>query len=213
LKTPVQSITTSTPSSGRSDRSRVPMKGRRVPSMVTLLRVMGELRVPAAMHRVEFQQMRVHRRIAHGIVDPGDPRAPLQQRLQRQLADPAQPVEAHRRSCGASIIVMRPMSSTAFCKRHPVERVERQGHEGLDAVAQRAVGLLEGQRALGIRAFGLHRVGQAPMPADGLSRPGRAFLVRGAVADGEDEVELRRVGPWNSATFLDRSRRRRGPCP
>jgi hypothetical protein len=66
------------------------------------------------MDRVELQQMRVHLRIAHGIVDPGDLRPAFQQRLQRQLPDPAQPVDGINGHARA-LVIHAPMSSTAFC--------------------------------------------------------------------------------------------------
>ena len=76
------------------------------------VRVMGDVSPPAPMHAVEFQQMRVHRRIAHRVVDPGHPRPPLQQRFQRKLAHPAKAVQ---RIDGHSDTPVPAIASTAFC--------------------------------------------------------------------------------------------------
>ena len=76
--------------------------------------VVGKPGPPAAMDAVEFQQMRLHRRIAHDVIDPGNPRPPLQQRLQRKLAHPAktvQRVDGHALSPAPVCAI----ASTAFC--------------------------------------------------------------------------------------------------
>ena len=73
-------------------------------------------------------------------------------------------------------------------QRHPAEDFEGQLDEGHDPAAQGSVGLGKDKRLFGIGSRGLHRVGQAPMAGDRLARPGRAFLGRRRVADGEDEI-------------------------
>ena len=68
--------------------------------------------IPAPVDRVELQQVRVHRRIADGVVDPCDLNSALEQRLQRQLADPAQPVQRIDGHAGSPAPVLA-KSSTA----------------------------------------------------------------------------------------------------
>ena len=79
-------------------------------------RVMGELGVPAPVDGVELEQVRVHLRVAHRVVDPGDLCTALQQRLQGELADAAEPVQRVDGHAGVSVPAgVRPMSSTARC--------------------------------------------------------------------------------------------------
>src|SRR5690606_39044958 len=73
---------------------------------------MGKGCVPTPVHRVELEQMRMHRRVAGGIVDPGDPRPALEKRPQGELADAPKAVQPGGGPAGAPASV-RPISSTA----------------------------------------------------------------------------------------------------
>src|SRR4029077_10970942 len=56
------------------------------------------------------------------------------------------------------------------------------------------VGFLEGERHFGGRAFGLCRIGHAPVRRHRLTGPQRARFARRVVTDGEHEIELWRAG-------------------
>ena len=75
---------------------------------------MGEFRIPTAVNRVEFQQVRVHLGVADAIVDPGDFGTLLQQGFQRQFTHTAQAVYRVSGHFISSTGVL-PMSSTAVC--------------------------------------------------------------------------------------------------
>ena len=76
---------------------------------------------------------------------------------------------------------------------HTAQFSNWQRGEGRDAALERAVGILEGKALFGVRALDLDRIGQPPMGTDRLAVPSGAVLVRGLVADRENEVEPRRV--------------------
>ena len=77
---------------------------------------MGEVRVPASMHRVELQQMRVHLRIADSIVDPGDLRTACEQWLQGKFANTAKAIQGIDSHVAGPSFCDWPRSSTAFCR-------------------------------------------------------------------------------------------------
>ena len=88
-----------------------------------------------------------------------------------------------------------PIASRSPLQRQAVEGGERQAAEDADALVEHAVRVGEGQRPLGLAAFRTRGIGQAPVRAHGLARPDRADLLGGVVADREDEIERRRIGP------------------
>ena len=77
--------------------------------------IMPEIGIPATMHRIEFQKMRVHFGIPHRIVDPGDLRATFEKRFQGELANAAEAIHCVNGHESASVD-SRPISSTAFCR-------------------------------------------------------------------------------------------------
>ena len=78
-------------------------------------------------------------------------------------------------------------------QRQAVECFDRQGAEQLHARFDRVVDVGEDLAPLRIRAFGGGGIGKAPMRGDRLARPDRAHLAGGVVADGDDEIHLRRI--------------------
>ena len=193
--------------------SRAPTKGRRVPSMVHAVRVMGEGRGPAAMHAVELQQMRVHLRIARGVVDPGDLGAALQQGAQGELSHPAKAVQCIGGHAADSLSV-RARSSTARCSEIRSRLSMGRAAKPCRRFCRIPKACWKASARFGVRSRGLGRVGQAPVGADRLAVPGRAFLVRGLVADGEDEIHHRRVGgPGAHPCSSTAAARCRSPCP
>src|SRR5262249_31773429 len=81
----------------------------------------------------------------------------------------------------------------AALQAEPVEAADRQRGKNPDALMEHAVGLLEGETDLRRSAFGLRRIGHAPMGRHRLARPHRTALAGGVVADGEHEIDERRA--------------------
>src|SRR5271165_2207533 len=88
------------------------------------------------------------------------------------------------------------MSNTvdSFLNRQLVEAGEWQREEQADPA-------VKGHECLAIGTFDFVRssfdrggIGNAPVRRHRLARPDRAYFLRGVVADGEDEVHLRRAG-------------------
>ena len=77
--------------------------------------VMGEIGLPASMHRVEFQQMGMHFRVAHRVVDPCNLGPLFQQRFQGELADTAKAVDRVGGHAEVPSLSVWPSSSSAFC--------------------------------------------------------------------------------------------------
>src|SRR5690606_31410045 len=73
------------------------------------------------------------------------------------------------------------------------EALGGEGEQPVDPPLELAEGVRESRGLGGIAAFHRGRVGNAPVRADRAAGPDRAAFRRGAVADGEDQVEL---GPF-----------------
>ena len=86
-----------------------------------------------------------------------------------------------------------PMASSCFCKAQVIERPERQAHENIDAVRQHPQCISECKPHFRLGTGRRRRIGYAPMRGHRLTRPNRAGFFRSVVADGEHEIELRRV--------------------
>ena len=76
---------------------------------------------------------------------------------------------------------------------HAVEACDRQGDEGLDAVAHELEGGDEGGLLVDVGAFDMARVLDAPMGIGRVAEPHRAGFTGCVVADCEDEIHLRRA--------------------
>jgi hypothetical protein len=81
----------------------------------------------------------------------------------------------------------------ALLQAERVETADRQCREGRDALVQHAVGVLEGERDLGLRPGRLGGIGHTPVGGHRLAGPHRAALAGRVVADREDEIERRRA--------------------
>lgn len=78
--------------------------------------------------------------------------------------------------------------------RHAVESGQREAHEELNATVEMQVGVTKGTFYL-IRRSGYRcRIRDSPMGGHRMAGPDRADFVRCVVADGEDEIHVRRVG-------------------
>src|ERR1700734_2535090 len=80
-----------------------------------------------------------------------------------------------------------------FLQAQLIERAQRQADENSDAVGQHAERIGKRQAHFRLGAGGKRRIGDAPMRGHRLARPHRAGFRRRVVADGEDEIELRRA--------------------
>ena len=89
---------------------------------------------------------------------------------------------------------MRPMSRSRLCSVSRSSERDRQRVEYADPLIEHPVGVREGQRDFRRRAVGLGRIGNSPMRRHRLAGPDRAGFAGRIVADGEDEIELRRTG-------------------
>ena len=81
----------------------------------------------------------------------------------------------------------------AALQRQPVKTRERQIHKNLDPIAEPAIRIGEGLRDLNWRAVNRGWIGYAPMRAHRLAGPNRAHLASSVVANGEHEIERRRI--------------------
>src|SRR5579872_3971930 len=81
-----------------------------------------------------------------------------------------------------------------FFDREVVERLERKIQEKADAAVEHEVGIAEGFFDLLGSARDGGGIGDSPVSGHRLAGPDGADLLRGVVADGEDEVELGRIG-------------------
>lgn len=79
-------------------------------------------------------------------------------------------------------------------RRHAIELVQRQGDEQLDPRFKREVRPAKGIAPLGLRADHSGGVGHTPTGGDRIARPEGANTRR-LIADGEDEIHDRCVGP------------------
>src|SRR5882724_3720094 len=78
-------------------------------------------------------------------------------------------------------------------QRQPIKRSDRQADEDRDAVVEPAVDVGEEGALFGLAADEGGRIGDAPKGGHGLARPVRTGLAGGLVANGEDEIQRRRV--------------------
>jgi len=80
-------------------------------------------------------------------------------------------------------------------ERDSVERREGQAGKHLEAAADHGIELIEERGALGRRTFEVGRIGQWPCCAhESLAEIGAHLALR-RVAEGNDEIHARRVGP------------------
>ena len=83
-------------------------------------------------------------------------------------------------------------SVQVLLNRHPIQGSERQVDKHSDALVELEEGGAKRVQLVLLTAFRRDGVGDAPVGTDRVPRPDRAGLVRGVIADGYDEVELRR---------------------
>ena len=80
-----------------------------------------------------------------------------------------------------------------FLQGQLIEGSERQAHEDIDAVRQHPQRIRECEPHFRLGAGGCGWIGHTPMRRHWLPRPERTDLLRGVVADREDEIEFRCV--------------------
>ena len=115
------------------------------------------------MNGIKFQQMRVHRRIAHRIIDKGDLGPAFQQGAQGNFTDPAKAVKCI--GCHDLFLCGYVFADgvDVFLQGGAIQRFERQRRKSADPVVQRAIGLVKGKTLFRFGSFGFHRVRHAPM--------------------------------------------------
>ena len=185
----------------------------------SLLAIEANRRVPPTMQTIELKQMSCRFDAALDLIDVNDvetvagswiaarPKNAAECGTQGQPSNTAHAIysNSHRsflsgRNLGRIANFIQPR-----LKGHSVQRRKRKAGEDLDTPTDHRVQFIQQGRAFSRRAFELCRIGEGPGGTDVLASEIWTELPVRHVAQRDDEVHSRRIGPLNSFQDLHRS--------